>query len=64
MITPSVQGDAHWKDEIVAPFVVGDPSGAFIHVLDDATLDIVMQELDTITDLTAYLSKKVTKEGR
>jgi hypothetical protein len=60
MITPSVQGDAHWKDEIVAPFVVGDidPSGAFIHVLDDATLDIVMQELDTITDLTAYLSKK------
>ena len=26
--------------------------------IDDAPLDIVLHELDTITDLTAYLSKK------
>ncbi len=60
MITPDVQGDAHWKGDHIAPFVVGDvdPSGPFVHVLDDATLNIVMRELDTVTDLTAYLSKK------
>ena len=60
MVTPSIQGDAHWRANPVAPFAIGDvdPSGSFVHVLDDATLDIVMQELDTITDLTAYFSKK------
>ncbi len=44
----------------MSPFAVGDvdPSGPFVHVLDDATLDIVLGELDTITDLTSYLSKK------
>jgi len=30
----------------------------FVHVLDDGSLDIVMSELDTITDLTDYLAKK------
>lgn len=34
------------------------PDGAFIHVLDDATLDILLGELDTIIDFTAYLNKK------
>lgn len=34
------------------------PDGAFIHVLDDATLDILLGELDTISDFTAYLTKK------
>lgn len=35
-------------------------------MLDDATLDIVLHELDTITDLTAYLSKKerLIRSGR
>jgi hypothetical protein len=43
-----------------APFCVGDvnPDGMFVHVLDDGSLDIVLRELDTITDLTDYLSKK------
>ncbi|MBT4711661.1 MAG: hypothetical protein HOB82_09080 [Alphaproteobacteria bacterium] len=43
-----------------SPFTIGDanPSGSYVHVLDDATLDIVMAELDTISDLTSYLKKK------
>ena len=43
-----------------------DPSGSFIHVLDDGSLDIVMRELDTITDFTDYLEKKATfiRSGR
>ena len=33
LIAPNVKGDAHWKDEHVAPFVVGDvdPGGAVIY---------------------------------
>jgi hypothetical protein len=40
--------------------VIGDvdPDGPFVHVLDDSTLDIVLGELDTIVDLSAYLTKK------
>ena len=60
MVNPSVVGDAHWEGDGVLPFTVGDldPTGSFVHVLDDATLDIVLGELDTITDFTAYLAKK------
>jgi hypothetical protein len=59
-ISPAIKGDAHWKDENVVPFALGDvdPDSPFVHVLDDATLDIVMREFDTIVDFTAYLSKR------
>ena len=41
------------------PFVINDidPRG-FVHVLDDVTLDIVLSNLDTITDLVEYLDWK------
>ncbi len=60
MILPAIHGDQHWKPDTVVPFTIGDvnPSGGLIHVLDDATLDIVLSELDTISDFTAYLTKK------
>lgn len=67
-ITPGIKGTKHWEGDAVAPFVIGDvdPDGPFVHVLDDATLDIVMRELDTITDLEAYLTKKANlfRSGR
>lgn len=42
------------------PFVIGDidPTKTFIHVLDDTTLDIVMDALNTASDFTSYLDKK------
>lgn len=60
MVSPNIKGGQHLSEHGVLPFVIGDinPSGAFIHVFDDATLDIVMTELDTVTDLTDYLTKK------
>jgi len=60
MINPAIKGEQHLNNENVVPFAIGDidPDGPFIHVLDDATLDIVMGELDTITDFTSYLTKK------
>ena len=59
-IAPDIKGDAHWGGSSLLPFTVGDinPEGSFIHVLDDATLDIAMLELDTIVDFTSYLTKK------
>ena len=60
MIIPSIEGKAHWNAAAVSPFAIGDVdrAGSFIHVLDDATLDIALSELDTVTDFTAYLTKK------
>lgn len=42
------------------PFVVSllDSKHHFVHVLDDVTLDIVLQEIDTIADFVRYLRNK------
>ncbi len=42
------------------PFTVGDinEGGAFIHVVNETNLNIILNELDTITDFTDYLSEK------
>jgi hypothetical protein len=44
------------------PFSVGDvdPGGPFVHVFDEAALDAVMREMDTVTDFTAYLAARAT----
>jgi hypothetical protein len=56
VIDPTVHAEQHGD----SPFTIGDlnPSSSFIHVVDEAMLDILMSELDTVTDFTAYLSKK------
>lgn len=43
-----------------SPFIIGDikPNGPFIHVLDEYTLPILIQELNTITDFISYLEEK------
>ena len=68
MVSPHIRGDDHMNEDGVLPFAIGDvdPSGSFVHVFDDATLDIVMTEMNTITDFTDYLSKKenLIRSGR
>jgi hypothetical protein len=56
MLDNSLVGDAH----LVHPFTVGQINSAkgYVHVFDDTTLDVVMRTLDTISDFTAYLTKK------
>jgi hypothetical protein len=56
MLDSSLVGDLHQN----APFTAGqiDPAKGYVHVFDDTTLNIVMSTLDTITDFTAYLTKK------
>ncbi len=41
-------------------FTIGqvDPAKGFVHVFDDASLKVVMETLDTITDFVQYLTKK------
>jgi len=62
MILPSVTGNDHLvpRSEGGRPFVIGDidPSKGFVHVLDDVTLDIVVQTLDTIADFVGYLDRR------
>lgn len=56
MLDSRLVGDAHLN----RPFTIGqvDPDKGYVHVFDDTTLNIVMGTLDTISDFTAYLTKK------
>lgn len=42
------------------PFMVGKPvyKNRFVHILDELTLDILLNELDTVSDFVGYLTKK------
>lgn len=66
-IRPEVLGPRHCSLSSL-PFVVGDldPSGSYVHVMDDITLDIVLRELDTVVDFAEYLTKKASfvRSGR
>ncbi len=62
MIMPDLKRRDHIDPRALnySPFTIGDidPSGPFVHVLDDSTLTIMLGELDTVTDFTSYLQKK------
>lgn len=52
-IKTNVEGRAHWQ----TPFTVGvlDRSKPFVHVFDEFSLEVVLDELDTATDFVGYL---------
>jgi hypothetical protein len=55
-VRPDVKGEAHFG----RPFTIGqlDPVRGYVHVIDAFTLDVLMSELDTVSDFVDYLSKK------
>ena len=59
-IDTTIRGDMHFTTKNVSPFNVGhvEPDCGYVHVLDDKTLDILMDTLDTAPDFIDYLSKK------
>ena len=61
-IVPDIVGAMHTArpEDGGQPFAIGqiDPARGYVHVLDDASLDIVMAELDTVSDFVVYLSEK------
>lgn len=69
-IVPSITGTAHYEPNPhgIQPFKVGDldPDRGYVHVLDDTSLDIVLNTVDTITDFVGYLVKKeaLVRSGR
>lgn len=55
MIDTSISGAAH----LSAPFRVGTPlPDRFVHVLDEFTVNLLLEELDTVPDLVSYLECK------
>jgi hypothetical protein len=61
VIRPDIVGAAH----LANPFAIGqiDPTKGYVHVLDDTTLDLILGELDTVTDFTGYLTRKEAVVG-
>lgn len=64
LIKPDLKGAEHHNPSSVtyAPFAIGDidPKGDYVHIFDEIALDIVMSELDTISDFTHYLDKRAS----
>ena len=62
MIAPSIKGDAHVDKgaSFHLPFALGDvdPDGPFVHVFDETALDLIMHEMDTISDFVRYLDER------
>lgn len=56
MLDSSIHGKEHYKH----PFSIGFPleSKRFVHVLDEMTVDLLLEELDTVPDLVDYLACK------
>ena len=56
MLNSTIEGSTHYE----TPFCVGFPlpGRRFVHILDEMTVDILLEELDTIPDLIAYLECK------
>ncbi len=56
MLDNTIRGNEHYK----TPFHIGFPleSGRFVHVLDEMTVDVLLEELDTVPDLVNYLACK------
>ena len=56
MLNSDIRGREHYEE----PFSIGFPleSRRFVHVLDEMTVDLLLEELDTVPDLVSYLACK------
>lgn len=56
LINTGIEGQQHEE----TPFTIGilDRSKHFVHVLDEFSLEVVMDEMDTITDFVEYLTAR------
>ncbi len=56
MLQNTIVGEAHLSQ----PFRIGriDAAKGYVHVLDDTSLDVVMETLDTISDFVRYFERK------
>ena len=64
MINSDLKGDQHINTSAhgYTPFAVGDVNdgGSFLHVFNDATINILFDELTTVTDFINYMQERET----
>lgn len=55
-VNSGIEGAEHYKH----PFTIGnlDRNKKFVHVFDEFSLDVVLRELDTVSDFVEYLRKR------
>lgn len=62
IVLPHLKGEAHTDTTKAGyiPFALGDvdPDGPFVHVFDETALDLIMRELDTVSDFVDYLQER------
>ncbi len=62
LVVPDIAAKRHFDPSTgpIRPFSVGtlSESEGFVHVVDDATLDVLVRTLDTVGDFVNYLAKK------
>lgn len=62
LLVPGIVGQDHQRprEKGGTPFAVGRVSATkpFVHVLDDTSLDLLLTNLDTVSDFVGYLRKK------
>lgn len=61
-VCSAIEGDAH----LTAPFLIGlpEPNKQFVHVFDEVTVDLLMNEFDTAIDFIDYLKAREALLGR
>ena len=70
IIYPVLKGKDHIDDsaEHHRPFALGDvdPDGPFVHVFDETALNLIMREMDTVSDFVRYLNERsqLIRSGR
>jgi len=65
VINTGICGNEHERNPFHTGFIL--PNNGYIHVLDELTLEVLLNEFDTITDFVDYIEMKellLTKQGR
>ncbi len=59
MLNPAIVGSQH-TEPTATPFTIGwvDGDKRYVHVFDELTIFTLLKQLDTVTDLVAYLERK------
>ncbi len=55
----SIKGSDHWDGEKCRPFHIGQIfEGDFVHIFNESTIELVLNEFDTTKDFIEYLSQR------
>lgn len=55
----SIVGSHHWDSKVCTPFILGKISESeFIHVFNEKTIALILQEFDTAKDFISYLTQR------